>query len=85
MDNDQIVAWVGTWTQGDYPGMPVVWAGGWSPSWWYIEDVADGIVAAIPTKPGPNDCVSDLRGLTQDDFDLLLHETRARQALGDVT
>lgn len=83
MDNDT-VAWVGTWTS---QGALVARAqtGDWLPSWWYIEDVANGLATATSNKPPPDHRVSDLRGLADADFMLLMFETRARMALGDAT
>lgn len=82
-----VAAWVGVRKGTTFT---LVWAGTDRPQshdWWHIGWLADATVKAIPNRPQPTpqiDCiVNDIRALSHDDYDLLLHEHRARQALGE--
>ncbi len=77
-----IVAWVGTCA-----GAQVVYGSNaqWPNEWWYLWQIDQAIATTIPNAPQPRDHVTDVRALSHDDYDLLLHEYRARRALREAT
>lgn len=81
MDND-IVAWTGVWTS--IGGRQVIYGKHetWALDLWTPWQMAKGVATAIATRPWPDTRVTDIRGLTQDEYDMLLLEARARAALG---
>lgn len=77
---ETIVAWAATWTSEGGTAVHVIQATA-KCEWWAVRWLTYGTVIANPALPQPSPRVSNVQGLTQEDYDLLLAETRARQVL----